>query len=698
MFRRLSIHTNRISVQLFMGFVAITLLATAAIGIPSLLLIQNQIEQDAWSMVGQGSETTQALIAARTSDLTSLALLAAQRPTLHSLVGEEDPEGIDAYLRTLQQSTDLDLLFVCSSDRQILGRVTAQPVRDLCSVNVQTGFLVDAVEENRTVWLISSQPIEAEQGSLGSVVVGQLIDRAALQDLSHQTGLEYILVSQGNAVSTSMPDESGTWEMMDSASLADGRRARFQFELAGMDYFAEWLPLDGLDLETLAALPASDLLRARQQLTLSVGIGLLAVVAISSLVSFVLSRRISFPLGALRTAASKLRKGDLETQVFIPTRVTEVATVAYALEDARITLRHSLRELQKEKEWIEHLLGSIVEGIITLDIPGRITFFSQGAERITGWGAEEVLGRPVDEVFKIQENNQRFSQIIPDPGRQRRMVMTRRDGRQVNLAVTGAQLAPPEAGKTRVVLVLRDVSDEEAVHQLLAGFLSNITHEFRTPLSALAASIELLMDQLPDLEPEELNELLISLHLGVVNLQTLIDNLLEGSSIEAGRFKVWPRPTRFEDTLSEVTGMMQSLFDKFDKRLVLSIPEDLPMVNIDAKRTGQVLVNLLSNSVKFGGEGGMTQLSARLEEGRLVVEITDNGKGIPKDLEKDLFHRFAHYESSEEKPQYGLGLGLSVVKAIVEAQGGKVGAYNRLAGGATFWFTMPLATQTEGEA
>lgn len=688
----------RISAQLFLAFMAIILLTTAATGIPALFIIHNQTESNAWAMVGKSVDTTLALYSARASDMTNLALLTAQRPTLHRLIVENNAQETERYLKTLLEGAGLDLLYICGSDRQVIAAVSTRPAGDVCQGEVQTGYRIDQNGGNAAAWLVSSQPVETDQEILGRVIVGQILDQDALEGLSRQTGLEYTLASEGEMISTSYTEAGQTWQtVLESGSDGSGnmRGDRIEFAAAGETYYAEWLPLDGLALEILVALPVTDLLAARRQLTLVMGGGLLLVLAVSSLVSLALSRRVSYPLGALRRAASNLRNGDLDTPILAPTRVTEVATVAYALEDARLALRHSLAELRREKAWIEHLLASIVEGIITLDAPGRVTFFSQGAERITGWSTEEALGRQADEVFQIREANQRFSQLIPDPGRQQRVTILRRDGRQVLLAITGAHLAPPEAGKARVVLVLRDVSDEEAVHQLLGGFLSNITHEFRTPLSALAASIELLMDQLPDLEPGELNELLVSLHLGVLNLQTLIDNLLEGSSIEAGRFKVSPRPADFRETVGEVTGMIHSLFEKFEKRLVVELPDELPDVNIDPKRTAQVLVNLLSNAVKFGGEGGTTVLSAQVEKGDLVVKVSDDGRGIPPDLEKDLFHRFAHYASSGEKPQYGLGLGLSVVKAIIEAQGGQAGAANRPEGGATFWFTLPLVSRTE---
>jgi signal transduction histidine kinase len=175
--------------------------------------------------------------------------------------------------------------------------------------------------------------------------------------------------------------------------------------------------------------------------------------------------------------------------------------------------------------------------------------------------------------------------------------------------MTGARLAPPDAGNARVALVLRDVTAEDAMRHLLGDFLANITHEFRPPLSALAASSELLLDQVQDLSPADLQELLGSLHLGILGLQTLIDNLLEGASIEAGRFRVYPRNANLLEIIHEAATTIQPLAQKYNQFLLLTLPDSLPPVCVDARRTVQVLVNLFSNAIKFGPPDGKITLT-----------------------------------------------------------------------------------------
>jgi signal transduction histidine kinase len=291
------------------------------------------------------------------------------------------------------------------------------------------------------------------------------------------------------------------------------------------------------------------------------------------------------------------------------------------------------------------------------------------------------------------ETGQSASQLIPAPGCGRKVSVELRNGRQAVLAVTGARLLPPEGGEARVALVFRDVSEEEAVHRLLGHFMANVAHEFRTPLSALAASVELLLDQASDLSTAELQELLNSFHLGVLGLQTLVDNLLESASIEAGHFQVSPRPSNLSEIIAEAINTLQPLLNKRGQHLTVALPTTIPVVWADPRRTVQVLVNLLSNASKYGPDEAEITIGAAVSEGLVKVTVADRGPGIPLEHHKAMFRRFTRLGISDGKAQYGVGLGLSVVKAIVRAHGGQVGLDDRPGGGAVFWFTLPEITR-----
>jgi PAS domain S-box-containing protein len=383
----------------------------------------------------------------------------------------------------------------------------------------------------------------------------------------------------------------------------------------------------------------------------------------------------------------------LKHPVSIDERVLEVAQVAQALESARVDLQNMLSVLQSEKDWTDHLLGSIVEGIITLDKGHKITFFSPGAERITGWTSEKVLGAHIDDVFGLAQSKVPFSGHIPPAGEKRILDVNMADNRQANLAITRAQLAPPTAEEALIVLVFRDVSGEQAMHRLIGQFLANIAHEFRTPLSALGAAIELLMDQAADLTESELKELLNSLHLGTLGLQNLVDNLLESASIEAGRFHISPRRNDISEIVSEAVTIMRPLLEKYGQRLTIDMPLAVPAVHAAFRRTVQVLVNLISNASKYGPPEAPIKISVIPEPGWVRVQVADCGPGIPTSKKDMVFQRFLYPQDLDDSAKSGAGLGLSVVKAIIEAPGGKVGVEDRKDGGAIFWFTLPKVNE-----
>lgn len=689
---------SRLSAWLVISLVLFIIVATAAAGMPAIMIVQSQLDQHAWRLVAQGRDFTQALYSAQQNDLENLAILIAQRPTLQRLVAEGAVSELEAYLETLRQGGDIDLIVVCAVDQQVLVEVGKTTTANICGNLEPTRYYTEKDQWGSSIWLISAKPVEKDMAIIGHVIIGFVLDGAFVADMQYKTGLDQILLVGREPVVSSHPDQLALWrkalqEPAVGVNSNPSNLASITFETA-QTFFTERFPLDG-DIENLVALSVTDIALAKRQLSQTIIANLLIVMIVGSAAGILLGRTIGRPLADLRDAATTFKKGDLVTPVMVKTRLPEVSIVASSLEDARVALRNSLTELRHEKEWIENLLESIVEGIVTLDRRQRITFFSHGAEVITGLKQEQVLGLNCDEVFELAGGEGNFSQWIPVPGKRQKMVISLPDGRKLTLAVTGARLAPLESRQSPVALVLRDISDEDELHQLLGNFLINITHEFRTPLSALAVSVELMLDELHDLDQAELHELLVSHYLGVVNLQTLIDNLLEGASIEAGRFRVYPRQADLREIVGESVRVMKPLMDKYGHCLRIDLPAELPPVQVDSRRTIQVLVNLLSNAVKYSPPESEVFLTVSQEDEFLRVTVADQGTGIPGEFHQIIFHRYRHLSSEMDTAQYGVGLGLMVVKAIVEAQGGMVGVSDAPSGGAVFWITLPIAVEAE---
>lgn len=684
--------------RLALWFIALVLLTLAAAWLPEAWLIRDRFQRETWGRLEQGRRAGRALYLAVETEIANTAILAAQLPTLQEQVASRSVGDLRAYLQTLETNLNLDMVAVCDPQDQLLAIIGIEFGDGACGPESRAQYLIVDGEVGPEAWLIARQSIRRDGDLLGMVVTGLHLDDEFAATMRDQTALEHTILVDDRPVATSLTAGVGYWNELSDRQPYDADRVegeqQFRYELNGDPYYATRLELEAAGLQDEVALTASGIARTQQTLARSQIISILLVTVLSSVLSVVLARRISRPLSVLAQEADAFSRGDLSSPIDVETRVREVSLVAETLEQARVELQSTLETLQREKAWIENLLQAIVEGIVTLDEQGRVTFYSRGAEQITSTRQEDALGKHCNDVFQTADAALPFSELVPAPGGQRRIPITAGDGRTLTISVTRAELAPPEAGAARVALVFRDVSEEEAYRRLINHFMANVTHEFRTPLTALGASVELLMDQTGSVSEDELTHMLGWLHLGILNLQTLVDNLLESASLEAGRFQVSPTPADLGEIIAEAARSMQPLLEKYDQHLSVSLPSDIPVVRADSRRVVQVLVNLLSNANKYSPEDSEITLEVTRANDHVWVHVSDQGPGVPDAFKDDLFHRFVHYGSQADKGKYGIGLGLWVVKAIVEAHGGSVGVEDRSEGGARFWFTLPVAEES----
>jgi signal transduction histidine kinase len=238
------------------------------------------------------------------------------------------------------------------------------------------------------------------------------------------------------------------------------------------------------------------------------------------------------------------------------------------------------------------------------------------------------------------------------------------------------------------VQVMRDETELEAVRRARDSILANISHEFRTPLAAQQASIELLRDGLGDMPREQLEELVESLQRGTLRLTRLIDNLLESVRIESGQLAIRRHPVELAQVVEDAEELVAGLFTQRHQLLHVDIPADLPLIPGDAQRLTQVVTNLLANANKFSPDGSTIVLGAATHGGHVTLWVEDEGPGVPHSDAGAIFERF--YRSAAQEPEPGgLGLGLWIVKSIVERHGGSIGVERTDAGRTRFTVTLP---------
>ncbi len=334
-------------------------------------------------------------------------------------------------------------------------------------------------------------------------------------------------------------------------------------------------------------------------------------------------------------------------------------------------------EVRQREAEAAALIAGVAEGVFSVDRQRRIRYVNPQFAALLGVAPKDAVGRfcgdvlrpaPVGGARPCEEHcpivharfrgGARATERLTTAGGPRTVVLT--SGR-------------PEAGVQ--VQVVRDESEIEATRRLRDAVLANISHEFRTPLSAQLASLELLLDRLPTLGREEIAQLAVAQQRGTLRLAQLVDNLIESVRIEAGEAGLRRRPVALEEVLEEAVETTRPLFDQRHQDVVVDLPYPAPELGGDAPRLVQALVNLLANSNKFAPEGSTVRLGAAAAgpEGGVVLWVQDEGPGLPPDAADAPFTRFWR-ATGEEPEEGGAGLGLAIVKSIAERHGGRVRA------------------------
>jgi signal transduction histidine kinase len=224
-----------------------------------------------------------------------------------------------------------------------------------------------------------------------------------------------------------------------------------------------------------------------------------------------------------------------------------------------------------------------------------------------------------------------------------------------------------------------------------------VAHELRTPISGLIASLDLVVDDALTMPRNELALLAGALRRSALRLEHLVENLMDAGSIEAGTFQVRAAPASLRHSLSEALAFVQSMLESKGQDLATALDPDADRVMADERRTTQVLANLISNASKYAPEGTKVTISSEAADGFVRVTVADEGPGIPLDEQNRLFQRFFRSRTVREQAG-GLGLGLSICRAIVHAQGGDIAIESTPGRGTSVHFTLPKARHMAEEA
>ena len=268
-------------------------------------------------------------------------------------------------------------------------------------------------------------------------------------------------------------------------------------------------------------------------------------------------------------------------------------------------------------------------------------------------------------------------------------------GEESNLVVKARVSAVVDQGGNYIgrVLALRDVTAEREIADMKNEFVSTVSHELRTPLTSIKGYVDLILDG----SAGEVSEIQAEF-LGIVKensdrLVELINEMLDISRIESGRVHLKIEPFDLAESVHGAVDTFRAMLSQSGHSITVSLSESLPQVAADRDRVGQVLVNLISNALKYSPGGGKVIVSAKPDGDNVKVSVTDEGLGISREDQKRLFTKFYRVDTAMTREIGGTGLGLSICKTILELLGGSIGVTSKAAQGSTFWFTLPLAPE-----
>jgi signal transduction histidine kinase len=477
-----------------------------------------------------------------------------------------------------------------------------------------------------------------------------------------------------------------------SAALADGHSAVQR--IRKLNVYAASLPIftAGGDVLALieARLPAAEIDKATSQLVHRLLLTAVVLGIVAILGGMLLGELVSGPVRALTRAAVRLGEGDFSTSI-PPRGPAEVGLLARTMEDMRRNLVDLTGTLRRHEAEAQSVLTGIVEGVYAVDKDRTIRYLNPQAARLLGVKSEEAVGRFCGDVLKPCYEGGRRPCEFNCP-----ILNARREGRAQ--AVERLKAGGAEARTTVItssgmaeglqVQVIRDETELEAVRRARDSVLANISHEFRTPLAAQLASIELLREGIDNMPLEQQRELVLSLERGTLRLTQLIDNLLESVRIESGQLGIRKQSVDLVEVAEDARVLIGALLAQRAQTTEISIPDELPRVVGDAPRLTQVFVNLVANASKFAPEGSAIRIGAQARGGSVASWVEDEGPGLPGGDSASIFDRFRR-GPVEEPETGGLGLGLWIVKSIIDRHGGTIIAERTAEERTRFTITLP---------
>ena len=421
--------------------------------------------------------------------------------------------------------------------------------------------------------------------------------------------------------------------------------------------------------------------------------GLLLVVFFSLLIALLFSARLISPIRKLTAFTERVRTGKISGQIRIRSR-DEIGALADNINEMVEVLHEKIRKADEEKRKLEAVFAGMSEGVVVLDTEDRIESVNRGMEKLAGQTAADMIGRTILEAFRKVELHdllERFRKTETTVCGE--IILGNSQPATMDVTISGMQGEGADNRKT--MLVFHDVTRTKMLERIRTDFVANVTHEIRTPLTAIIGFVETLEQGAVD-DRSKAMEFLRIIRENALRLNRLVDDLLTLSGIELGEIDLHPECVRPVEALEGVLPLVETRISEKELKILNQIPEKIPAIRADKDRLVQILLNILDNAIKFTPSGGKIAVSASPgADGFLIIRIADTGVGIPKGEIPRLGERFYRADKTRSREMGGTGLGLSIVKHLMKAHGGWIGIDSTLGHGTTVSLHFPIFRDSE---
>ena len=411
----------------------------------------------------------------------------------------------------------------------------------------------------------------------------------------------------------------------------------------------------------------------------------LLVLLVTGTASLLISRSFSDRVNRLTDFFQRVAEGDFRP-LGADRAGDALEALAISLNATAARLDRTIQTLTEERNLSSAILGSMVEGVAVVNASERLLFANRGFAEILGLDVPPQSGSALLEAVRQTELIEAVREVLKGEPRVEAEIVTG-TLRQHFFAVTVASVSAAET--SGAVIVLHDITELRKLERIRRDFVANVSHEFKTPLTAIQGFAETLLAGAID-DPQNRIRFLEIILEHSRRLARLTDDLLKLSKMDADKLELEIRRLSVSVFVESCIETAQRPAANKDLRISVKLPERLPDIAADRRRLAEVLQNLLDNAMQYTPAGGQIMVSASANGAEMTFTVSDTGIGIPQADQPRIFERFYRVDVARSREVGGTGLGLSIAKHLVEAHGGRIWVHSEVGQGSQFYFTVPL--------